>query len=94
MEGRYNHKMHVCQTPTRDYLAVFGGRNTQSDIIGEFTLYPISIFEGDIVLREPRKINPNLSTLFSSTMGQLLSPKPENSSTHYTHEPKNFTKPR
>ena len=72
LDARYNHKMIISQTNTRDYLAIFGGRNSQSDIIGEFTLIPISVYEGELVFREPKKVNYNFSSPFLSQRANNL----------------------
>lgn len=56
LEARYNHQMLVFQSQSRDYLAVCGGRNAQSDIIGDLALYQIGIVEGELIVRDHKRI--------------------------------------
>ena len=43
-----------------DYLFVFGGRSANSNIINDFLVFPINVFEGDLHVREPTKIAHSL----------------------------------
>jgi hypothetical protein len=61
LEARFNHKMISVELNGRDFLAVFGGRNQNSDIISSLSIINISQNEGQLNIKDPIKINHQIS---------------------------------
>ena len=45
----------------REFICVFGGRNSDSEVTSSFLLYPISVIDGDFAIRPAISLNHNMS---------------------------------
>lgn len=61
LPGRFNHRMVVVEPENgKDFLCLFGGRDKMSEIVSTMFFVPLSIYEGELALREATEIKHDI----------------------------------
>jgi hypothetical protein len=73
LQGRFNHKMVVMEPDNgKDFICIFGGRNNNSEIVNSMFFVPLSVYDGDLLIKDAVEIHHTILPREIPIMGQFL----------------------